>query len=82
MAVQKSKQFPKACTKWKKKLAVDRATEGQARAYFKDIYEIYDEERDSFPEVGLTNNAVMQEKVDTLTAKNVKMKLVMADNQV
>ena len=60
MAVQKTKQFQKACTKWKRKPAVDRATEAQARAHFKDVYKIYEEERDSFHKVGVANNAVMQ----------------------
>ena len=61
--------------------AGDCATEAQARAYFKNAYEIYDEERDSFHEVGVANNVVMQEKLDKLTAENVQMKLVMANNQ-
>ena len=66
MVVQKTKQFQKACTKWKRKPAVDHATEAQPRAYFKDVYGIYDEERDSFHEVGVANNAVMQEKMFSL----------------
>ena len=81
MAVQKTKQFAKVCTKWKKKPTGNRATEAQTRAYFKDAYKIYDEERDSFHEVGVANNVVMQEKLDKLTAENVQMKLIIADNQ-
>ena len=81
MVVQKRKQFQKGCTKWKRKPAVDRAAKAQARAYFKDVYAIFEEERDSFHEVGVANNAVIQEKMDKLTTKNVQMKLVMADNQ-
>ena len=81
MTVQKTKKFAKVCTKWKRKPALDRATEAQARTYFKEAYEIYDDARDSFHEVGVVNNVVMQEKMDKLTAENAQMKLVMADNQ-
>ena len=52
MAVQKMKQFPKACSKCKKKDKIDRATEAQARVYFKDMYEIFDEQRDSLHDIG------------------------------
>ena len=45
--------------KLKKKPAADRATETQARIYFKETYEIYDAERDSFHEMEMANNAVM-----------------------
>ena len=69
------------CTNWKKKPAGNCATEAQARAYFKDAYKFYDEDRDSFHEVGVANNVVMQEKLDKLTAENVHMKLIMTDNQ-
>ena len=61
--------------------AVNCTIEAQARTYFKDVYEIFDEERGSFHELGVANNAVMQGKMDKLTAENVQMKLVMADNQ-
>ena len=54
-----------------KKTAGNRATEAQARTYFKDAYEIYDEERDSFHEMWVANNVVMQEMLDKLTAENV-----------
>ena len=47
MAVQKTKQFTKVCEKWKQNPAAERATEAQARAYFKDAYEIYNAELDS-----------------------------------
>ena len=62
MAVQKTKQFTKASAKWKQKPAADRATEAQARTYFKDVYEIFDLERNSFHELGIANNVDMQEK--------------------
>ena len=55
---------------------------GPNKIYFKDVYEMYDKERDSFHEGGRGgNNAVMQGKVDKLTTDNVQVKLVMADNQ-
>ena len=81
MAVKKTKQFTKACEKWKRKPSVDISTEAQARAYFKDVYEIFYAERDSFHEVGVTNNVVMQEKMDSLAAENAQMKQEMAANQ-
>ena len=59
------------CEKWKQKSSGERATEVLARAYFKDAYEIYDAERDSLHEIGVANNAVMQEKVDKLMAENM-----------
>ena len=62
MAIHKSKQSTKACAKWKQKPAAERATKVQARAYFKDVCEIFDAERDSFHEMGVTNNVVMQKK--------------------
>ena len=34
MAVRGTKQFTKACEKWKRKPAQDRATEAQARTFF------------------------------------------------
>ena len=37
MAVQKTKQFTKACAKWKRKPVLERTTEKQARVYFKDV---------------------------------------------
>ena len=81
MAVQKTKQFTKVCEKWKQKPAGERATEAQARTYFKGAYEIYDAERDSLHEIGVANNAVIQEKMDKLKAENMQMKLDMAANQ-
>ena len=77
MAVQKTKQFPKACSKWKKKLEADRATEAQAKAYFKDMYEVFDEQRDSLHDIGVANNVEMKETLAKLTADNVQMKLDM-----
>lgn len=74
MAVQKTKQFTKVCAKWKQKPAIDRATEAQARTYFKDAYEIFDLERNSFHKLGIANNIVMQEKLDSLAAENAVMK--------
>ena len=69
------------CEKWKQKTAGKRATEVQARAYFKDAYEIYDTEPDSLNKIGVANNVVMQQKMDKLTTKNMEMKLDMAANQ-
>ena len=80
MAVQKTKKFIKVRAKWRRKTAGDRATEAQARTYFKEAYGIYDEGCDSLHEVGVANNVVMQEKMDKLTAKSVQMKLVIVDN--
>ena len=68
MAVRGTKQFRKACGKWKRKPAHEQATEAQARTFFKDVYEIFDAERDSFHEIGAANNAVMQGKFDEATA--------------
>ena len=81
MAVQKTKQFTKACAKWKRKPAVDRATEAQARTYFKDVYEIFDLERDSFHELGIANNVVIQEKMDSLAAENAAIKQELASDR-
>ena len=64
MAVQKMKLFAKSCAKWKRKPAPDYATEAQARTYFKEAHEIYDEECISLHEMGVANNAVIQEKMD------------------
>ena len=63
MAVQKTKQFSKACTKWKKKDEADRAIEDQAREFFEDMYEVFDDQRDSLHDVGVANSAVT-EKMD------------------
>ena len=81
MAVQKTKQFQKACTKWKNKPACEFATKAQARTYSKDVYEIFDEVCNSLHKMGVANNAVMQGKLDKLTAENVQIKLDMANNQ-
>ena len=81
MAVHKSKQFTKACAKWKRKPAASRATEAQAREYFKSVYEIFDLERDSFHEMGVANNVVMQEKLDSLAAENAMIRQEMAADQ-
>ena len=59
MAVRGTKQFTKACEKWKRKPAQDQTTEAQARTFFKDVYEIFDAERESFHDMGLANNIVM-----------------------
>ena len=67
--------------KMEKKPTSDRATEAQVRTYFKEACEIYDAEHDSLHEMGVANNAVIQEKMDKLTAKNVQMKQVITDNQ-
>jgi len=56
MAIQKTKQFAKACTNWKRKPPGDRATENQLRTYFGDKYEIFDAERDSLHDIGVANN--------------------------
>ena len=74
MAVQKTKQFPKACSKWKKKPEWAHNTEAQAKGYFKNMYEIFDEQRDSLHDIGVTNNVVMQEKLDSLAADNTLMR--------
>ena len=81
MAVQKTKQFTKACAKWKRKPAVDRATEAQARTYFKDVYEIFDLDCDSFHELGIANNVVIQEKMDSLAAENAAIKQELASDR-
>mmetsp|Transcript_24127 Transcript_24127/g.27593 ORF Transcript_24127/g.27593 Transcript_24127/m.27593 type:complete len:179 (-) Transcript_24127:381-917(-) len=81
MVVKKTKQFTKACEKWKRKPLVDRSTETQAREYFKGVYEIFDAKRDSLHDMGVTNNVVMQEKMDSLAAENAQMKQEMAANQ-
>ena len=81
MAVQKTKQFEKVWAKWKKKSAGDRTTEAQAKTYFKEAYDIYDAERDTLHETGVANNAVMQQKMHKMTAKNMQMKLDISANQ-
>ena len=78
MAVQKTKQFQKACLKWKKKDEVDCATEAQASEFFKDMYEVFDEQRDSLHDIGVANNVEMKESIAKLTANNAQMKLEMA----
>ena len=51
--------------------------------YFKDAHEISDVERDSFHNMGVGYNVVIQEKLDSLAAKNVKfMKKMTADQAV
>ena len=67
--------------KWKQKPFAERSTEAQARAYFKGVYEIFDAKRDSFHEMGVVNNVVMQEKMNSLAAENAQMKQEMAENQ-
>ena len=81
MAVHKSKQSTKACAKWKRKPFVKRSAKAQARSYFKDVYEIFDAKCDSFHEIGVANNVVMQEKMDSLAAENAKMGQEMAADQ-
>ena len=78
MAIQKTKQFTKACAKWKRLPAADRQTEAQVRAYFKDVYEIFDIERDSFHELGIANNVVMTERLNSLAAENAVIKQELA----
>ena len=56
----KTNRYP--CEKWKQKAIARRYTEAQARAYFKGVYEIFDAECDSFYEIGVANNVVLQEK--------------------
>ena len=68
MAVQNTKQFPKACSKWKKKPEGDCLTKAQARTYFKDVYEVFDEQRDSLHDMGVANNVEMKETLDKLMA--------------
>ena len=77
MAVQKTKQFSKACTKWKKKDEADRETEDQAREFFEDMYEVFDDQRDSLHDMGVANSAVTA-KMDKLEADNAYMRLEMA----
>ena len=62
MVVKKTKQFTKVCEKWKRKPLVDRSTKAQAREYFKGVYEISDTRCNSFHEMGVANNVVMQER--------------------
>lgn len=52
-----------------KKPASDRAMKAQARTFLKDIYEIYDGKSDSFHEIGVANNTVMQGKLDKTAAE-------------
>ena len=78
MAVQKTKQFSKACSKWKKKDELDRAIEDQAREFFTDMYEVFDEQHDSLHDIGVGNNVEMKELIAKLTANNAQMKLEMA----
>ena len=48
--------------------------EVKARAYFKDVYDIFHAERDSFHEIGAANKVVMPEKIDSLETGNTKMR--------
>jgi len=73
MAIQKTKQFAKACTNWKRKPPGDRATENQLRTYFGDKYEIFDAERDSLHDIGVANNVELQEKLDRTQAQVTAM---------
>ena len=75
---KKTKQFTKTCEEWKQKLIGNRSTEAQARAYFKAVYGIFDAERDSFHEIGVANNAVMQGKLDEAAAEMAQMKQQLA----
>ena len=74
----KTKQFQKACSKWKKKDEADRATEAQAKEDFKDMHEVFDEQCDSLHDIGVANNVKMKESIAKLTADNAQMKLEMA----
>ena len=78
MAIVKTKQFSKACVKWKRLPAADRLTEAQARAYFKNVYELFDIERDSFHELGIANNVVMTDRLNSLAAENAAIKQELA----
>ena len=81
MAVHGTKQFTKACGKQERKPAQDRATEEQARTFFKDVYEIFDAEREPFHDTRVANNLVMQEKLDEATAEMAQMKHQLAAQQ-
>ena len=79
MAVQKTRQFPKVCSKWKKKDEGDCATKAQARTYFNNMCEVCDKQRDSLHDIGVANNVEMKEALAKLTADNVQIKLEMAN---
>ena len=69
MAIWSSKQFTKACEIQKRKPAPNRATKAQFRTFFQEKYEIYDAGRDLLHDIGVANNAVMQEKLDQQQAQ-------------
>ena len=73
MAIQQSKQFTKACEQWKRKIAIERATEAQLREYFSQKYEVFDAERDSLHDIGAANNAELQENLEHTQAQVSKM---------
>ena len=78
MAIVKTKQFTKACVKFQRLPAAQRNTEALVRTYFKDVYEIFDVERDSFHELGIANNVVMTERLNSLEAENAAFKQELA----
>ena len=81
MVVSGTKKFIKSCEKWKRKPVGDRSTEAQVRTFFKDVYEIFDANRNSFHEIGVAYNAVMQGKLNKISAENTQMKQQLAENQ-
>ena len=73
MAIRNTKQFTKACAHWKRKPPGERATEIQFRIYFCDKYEVFNAERDALHDIGVANNAKLQEKLDRTQAQVTEM---------
>ena len=64
MAIQKIGQFVKACERWIKLPIGEWHTEALFRVYFTNKYDIFDAQRDSLHNIGVKNNAEIQETLD------------------
>ena len=73
MAIQQSKQFTRTCEQWKRKIAIERATEAQFWEDFSKKYEVFNTERDSLHDIGVANNAELQENLEHTQAQVSKI---------
>ena len=73
MVVKNTKQFTKACERWKRLPAADRRTEKQFRKYFLNKYNEFDAEQDTLHDAGIAN-AVLEEAIAKNEAKLTALK--------
>ena len=70
----------KACRRWTRKPANQRATEEQCRAHFKEYYEYLEDEDEQLHNGGIANNVVLQQTQDALQEVQQKLEIQHAEN--